>query len=163
MTRIGVLSDTHSYMDDKILNYLKDCDQIWHAGDIGSLEVIDKLSTIAEVKAVWGNIDNATIRSEFPENNVFMVEQTKVLIRHIAGYPGKYNGATKKLIRENRPGIVVVGHSHITKVIYDKEMKHLHINPGAAGKSGFHRLRTMIRFTIDGDQLSNMEVIEMKR
>ncbi len=163
MTRIGLLSDTHSHIDDKILGYLKDCDQIWHAGDVGNIKVIDELEQIAEVKGVFGNIDDNKMRRVFPENNIFKVEDTKVLIRHIAGYPGRYNGRTKKLIHENRPDIVVVGHSHILKVIYDKDLNHLHINPGAAGKSGFHRVRTLIRFAIDGDKIKDLEVIEMRR
>jgi putative phosphoesterase len=163
MTRIGILSDTHSYLDDKILEHLKGCDQIWHAGDVGDENVIVTLQKIAEVKAVYGNIDNHKIRLLLPENNLFKVEGMKVLITHIGGYPGKYLARVRKLILEHNPDIVVVGHSHILKVIYDKALHHLHINPGAAGKSGFHRLSTLIRFNLDGKTISNMEVVEMKR
>ena len=163
MTSIGIISDTHSHIDQKILSYLKDCDQIWHAGDIGDEKILDQLSEIAEVKAVYGNIDNHRIRTMAPENNFFKVEDMTVLITHIAGYPRRYNGRCKALIRELKPDIVVVGHSHILKVIYDKDYKHLHINPGAVGKSGFHRLRTLIRFKLDGKKMSEMEVIEIKR
>jgi len=163
MTSIGIISDTHSYIDKKILSYFKDCNEIWHAGDIGDEKVLDQLNKIADVKAVYGNIDNHRIRTMAPENNIFKVEDMRILITHIAGYPNRYNGRSKALIRELKPDVVVTGHSHILKVIYDKEFNHLHINPGAAGKSGFHRLRTLIRFKLDGKKMSEMEVIEMKR
>lgn len=163
MTRIGVISDTHSHLDEKVKNYLKDCDQIWHAGDIGSETVIEELTKIADLKIVYGNIDNHKIRISTSENEFFEVEGMKVLITHIAGYPKRYNGRVKKLIIQHKPDIVVAGHSHILKIIYDKELKHLHINPGAIGKSGFHRLRTLIRFNIDNKKISDLQVIEIKR
>lgn len=163
MKKIAVLSDTHSYLDEKITKYLNQCDEIWHAGDIGDENVLNDLSKIASLKAVYGNIDNQRIRSMVPENNSFISEGMKVLIRHIAGYPDHYNPATKKLIDEEKPDIVVAGHSHILKVIYDKKLSHLHINPGAAGISGFHKIRTLIRFKLEDKKISNMEIIEIKR
>jgi len=163
MTRIGVLSDTHSFIDEKILNHLKDCDVIWHAGDIGNWSVIEKLGEIAPVQAVYGNIDDHKTRISAREDNLFIAEDMKVLMTHIAGYPGRYYPRVRKMIQEKRPDIVVAGHSHILKIIYDKKYEHLHINPGAAGKSGFHKVRTLVRFNLDGKKLSNMEVVEIKR
>ncbi|MEQ8520725.1 MAG: metallophosphoesterase family protein [Vicingaceae bacterium] len=163
MKRIGILSDTHSHLDKKVLGHLKNCDEIWHAGDIGSPEVIDKLCEISQVRAVYGNIDGQNIRSFLPEIQLFEVEGSKVLMTHIAGYPGRYNSKVRNLIEEFKPDIVVCGHSHILKIIYDKKLSHLHINPGAAGISGFHRIRTMVRLSVDRGKLSDMEVVEMKR
>lgn len=163
MKKIAILSDTHSCLDDKITKYLHKCDEIWHAGDIGDEKVLDDLNKIASVMAVYGNIDNQRIRSMVPENNIFISEGMKVLVRHIAGYPDHYNPATKKLILDEKPDIVIAGHSHILKVIYDKKLSHLHINPGAAGISGFHKIRTLIRFTLEDKKISNMEIIEIKR
>ena len=163
MKLIGVLSDTHSTLDQKALDHLGDCDEIWHAGDVGSEIVLDLLQEICPVKAVYGNIDGTRIRSILPESQVFQTEGKKVLILHIAGYPGKYNTRARKLIAKHRPDIFVCGHSHILKVIYDKVNEHLHINPGAAGNSGFHRLKTLVRFKIDGERIYDMEIVEMKR
>jgi len=163
MTSIGVISDTHSHIDEKILSYFKDCDEIWHAGDVGDEKVLDQLRVICKVRGVYGNIDNHRIRSMVPENNLFRTEDMNVMITHIGGYPKRYNKKCKALIKRLKPDIVVVGHSHILKVIYDKEFKHLHINPGAAGKYGIHKLRTIIRFNLDGKNMSDMEIIEIKR
>ena len=149
-------------MDDRILHYAKEADELWHAGDIGSLEVTDKLEAVKPLKAVYGNIDNAEIRKEFPLNNRFMCEDIDVWITHIGGYPGRYSPAVKEEIRKNPPKIFISGHSHILKVMNDKNLNLLHMNPGAAGKQGFHKKRTMLRFKIDGKNISDLEVIELE-
>ncbi len=143
--------------------YLPDADEIWHAGDIGTLEVLEKTEAFAPVKAVYGNIDNHKIRSIVPEYNFFVTEGLKILILHIGGYPGRYTPRAKALIRRFRPDVFVSGHSHILKVMQDKENRLLHLNPGAAGKSGFHKLRTMLRFQIDKGTITGLEVIERQR
>lgn len=162
MKKILLLSDTHGHMDDRILHYANEADEIWHAGDIGSLDVTDKLEAVKPVKAVYGNIDNAEIRKEFPLNNRFMCENVDVWITHIGGYPGKYSPAIKEEIRKRPPKIFISGHSHILKVMNDKNLNLLHMNPGAAGKQGFHKKRTMLRFKIDGENISDLEVIELE-
>ena len=161
MKKILLLSDTHGHMDDRILHYANEADEIWHAGDIGTLEVTDKLEAIKPLKAVYGNIDNAEIRKEFPLNNRFMCEDVDVWITHIGGYPGRYSPAIKEDIRKNPPKIFISGHSHILKVMNDKNLNLLHMNPGAAGKQGFHKKRTMLRFKISGKDISDLEVIEL--
>ena len=148
-------------MDERILHYANEADEIWHAGDIGDLEVTDKLEALKPLKAVYGNIDNAKIRKEFPLNNRFMCEDIDVWITHIGGYPGKYSPAIKEEIKKNPPKIFISGHSHILKVMNDKNLNLLHMNPGAAGKQGFHKKRTMLRFKIDGKEISDLEVIEL--
>ncbi|GAA4644693.1 metallophosphoesterase family protein [Pontixanthobacter gangjinensis] len=149
-------------MDDRILHYANEADEIWHAGDIGSLEVTDKLKAVKPLKAVYGNIDNAEIRKEFPLNNRFMCEEVDVWITHIGGYPGRYSPAVKEDIKKDPPKIFISGHSHILKVMNDKNLKLLHMNPGAAGKQGFHKKRTMLRFKINGRDISDLEVIELE-
>jgi len=161
MTKILLLSDTHSHMDEKILKYARQADEIWHAGDIGSLAVIDALRKIKPVRAVYGNIDNKDIQMEFPLNNRFKCEEVDVLITHIGGYPPKYNSRTKDLIRENPPKLFICGHSHILKVMWDKKLGVLHMNPGACGKYGFHQVRTMLRFVIDGADIKDLEIVEL--
>ena len=148
-------------MDERILHYANEADEIWHAGDIGDLEVTDKLEALKPLKAVYGNIDNAKIRKEFPLNNRFMCEDIDVWITHIGGYPDKYSSAVKEEIKKNPPKIFISGHSHILKVMNDKNLNLLHMNPGAAGKQGFHKKRTMLRFKIDGKEISDLEVIEL--
>ena len=148
-------------MDERILHYANEADEIWHAGDIGNLEVTDKLEALKPLKAVYGNIDNAKIRKEFPLNNRFMCEDIDVWITHIGGYPGKYSPAIKEEIKKNPPKIFISGHSHILKVMNDKNLNLLHMNPGAAGKQGFHKKRTMLRFKIDRKEISDLEVIEL--
>ena len=157
-----MLSDTHAHMDDRILHYAKQADEIWHAGDIGTLEVTDQLKKIKPLKAVFGNIDNAEIRKEFPLNNRFMCEEVDVWITHIGGYPGKYSPAVKEDIRKNPPKVFISGHSHILKVMSDKKLNLLHMNPGAAGKQGFHQKRTMLRFKINKKDITDLEVIELE-
>ncbi len=162
MKNILLLSDTHGHMDDRILHYAEQADEIWHAGDIGSLEVTDELEAVKPLKAVYGNIDNAEIRKEFPLNNRFMCEDVDVWITHIGGYPGRYSPAIKEAIKQDPPKIFISGHSHILKVMNDKSLNLLHMNPGAAGKQGFHKKRTMLRFKINGKEISDLEVIELE-
>lgn len=162
MKRILLLSDTHSHIDDRILHYAGQADEIWHAGDIGNLKVTDELQKLKPLKAVYGNIDNAEIRKEFPLNNRFMCEDIDVWITHIGGYPGKYSPAIREQIKTNPPKLFICGHSHILKVMNDKNLNLLHMNPGAAGKHGFHKKRTMLRFKIDGNQITDLEVIELE-
>ncbi|MBP0904332.1 metallophosphoesterase family protein [Mariniflexile gromovii] len=163
MTKILLLSDTHSYIDDDVLKYVKQADEVWHAGDIGDLEVTDAIKALKPLRAVWGNIDDAKMRGEFPENNRFMCEGVDVWITHIGGYPGAYNMRIREEIRANPPKLFICGHSHILKVMPDKKLNLLHMNPGAVGKHGFHKVRTMLRFTIDNTKIDNLEVIEFKK
>lgn len=161
MKQIGLLSDTHSYWDERFNQYFANCDEIWHAGDIGSLDVIERLNKICPVRAVHGNIDGQDIRTVFPEVNRFTIENTTVLMKHIGGYPGKYDKSVKHLLLEEPPQLFISGHSHILKVLFDKKLNILHINPGAAGKYGFHTIRTIVRFKIDNGNFTDLEVIEL--
>lgn len=161
MKQIGLLSDTHSYWDERFNQYFANCDEIWHAGDIGALDVIEQLSKICPVRAVYGNIDGQNIRNVFPEINRFTIENTTVLMKHIGGYPGKYDKSVKHLLLEEPPQLFISGHSHILKVLFDKKLNLLHINPGAAGKYGFHTIRTIVRFKIDNGNFTDLEVIEL--
>jgi len=163
MTKILLLSDTHSFIDAQVLKYVKQADEIWHAGDIGDLKVTDAIKKLKPLRAVYGNIDDATARLEFPLHNRFLCEQVDVWITHIGGYPGKYNINIREEIKINPPKIFIAGHSHILKVQYDKKLQLLHLNPGAAGKHGFHKVRTMLRFEIDGSDIKNMEIIELEQ
>lgn len=163
MTKILLLSDTHSYFGEDILKYVKQSDEVWHAGDIGDLKVTDEIRALKPLRAVFGNIDNAEARVEFPEHNIFKCENVNVWITHIGGYPGRYNPALRETIKQNPPNLFISGHSHILKVMPDKKLNLLHMNPGAIGKHGFHKVRTMLRFQIDDDKISNLEVIEYKR
>ncbi len=163
MTKIGLLSDTHGHFDDRIAHFFANCDEIWHAGDIGTIDVIRKLSKIAPVRAVYGNIDGQDLRIEFPLHNKFKCEEVKVWITHIGGYPGRYDKKIIPQIYRNPPQIFISGHSHILKVVYDKKLSCLHINPGAYGKSGFHKVRTAVRFEILGRDIKNLEVLEIER
>ena len=161
MTKILLLSDTHSYIDNAILKHVGWADEVWHAGDIGSLKVTDAISKLKPLNGVYGNIDDHIIQKEFPENNRFFCEGVDVLITHIGGYPPKYNIRTRDIIKENPPKLFICGHSHILKVMMDKKLGVLHMNPGACGKHGFHQVRTMLRFIIDGDNIKDLEVIEL--
>ncbi|NNC51300.1 MAG: metallophosphoesterase family protein [Flaviramulus sp.] len=160
MTKILLLSDTHGYIDDDILKYVKQVDEVWHAGDIGDLQVTDSIKALKPLKGVYGNIDDAKIRLEFPEHNRFACENVDVWITHIGGYPPKYNKRVIEEIKKNPPKLFISGHSHILKVMPDKKLNLLHMNPGASGKHGFHKTRTMLRFTINGNKIDNLEVIE---
>ena len=163
MKKILLLSDTHSYIDATILKYVNQADEVWHAGDIGDLVVTDTLKKLKPLRAVYGNIDDDKARMEFPLNNRFVCEGVSVLITHIGGYPGKYNPAIRKEIQDNPPQLFICGHSHILKVMHDKQFNLLHMNPGAAGKHGFHQVRTMLRFVVSEGKISDLEVIEMEK
>ncbi len=163
MKKILLLSDTHSYMDERILAYAKEADEVWHAGDIGDLLVTDALKKMKPLRAVYGNIDDHEIRKEFPLNNRFTCEGVDVLITHIGGYPGKYSPAIRSELQANPPKLFICGHSHILKVMPDRKLNLLHMNPGAVGKHGFHKVRTMLRFTVANAKIENLEVIEMNR
>ena len=161
MKKILLLSDTHSYLDEKVLKYVRQADEVWHAGDIGDLAVTDTLKSIKPLRGVYGNIDDAKARMEFPLNNRFMCENVDVWITHIGGYPGKYNQAIREEIIRNPPKLFICGHSHILKVQFDKKLNLLHMNPGACGIHGFHQVRTMLRFEINGDKIQNLEIVEL--
>ncbi|WP_277015847.1 metallophosphoesterase family protein [Flavobacterium lindanitolerans] len=161
MKKILLLSDTHGHIDDTILKYVDQADEVWHAGDIGDLIVTDTLKKHKPLRAVFGNIDGDKARMEFPLNNRFMCEDVDVWITHIGGYPGKYSPAVKSEIALNPPKLFITGHSHILKVMFDKKLNLLHMNPGACGISGFHQVRTMLRFVIEGDKIKDLEVIEI--
>jgi len=163
LKKILLLSDTHSYLDDKILKYVAWADEVWHAGDIGDLEVTDTLKKHKPLRAVYGNIDNNEARMEFPLNNRFWCEEVEVLITHIGGYPGKYNSAIRQELQTNPPQLFICGHSHILKVQFDKQLNMLHMNPGAAGIHGFHQVRTLLRFVIDGAAIKDLEIIEFEK
>jgi putative phosphoesterase len=161
LKKILLLSDTHSHIDDVILKYVDMADEVWHAGDIGNLEVTDIIKKRKPLKAVYGNIDDATARLEFPLHNRFTCENVDVWITHIGGYPDKYNPNIRAELQNNPPKLFICGHSHILKVQFDKKLNLLHMNPGAAGVSGFHQVRTMLRFTIDGEKIQDLEIIEI--
>ncbi|EEI91668.1 phosphodiesterase family protein [Sphingobacterium spiritivorum ATCC 33300] len=161
MTKIGLISDTHSYLDEAVFTYFENCDEIWHAGDFGSLQVADALAAFKPFRGVYGNIDGKEIRVQYPENLRFMCEGVDVWITHIGGYPGRYSSAVKAEITANPPQLFICGHSHILKVQFDQKLKCLHLNPGAAGKHGWQKVRTLMRFDINGDKIENLEVIEL--
>jgi len=163
MKKILLLSDTHGHIDNDILKYVKQVDEVWHAGDIGNLKVTDAIKELKPLRGVYGNIDGDKIRLEFPEHNRFMCEDIDVWITHIGGYPNKYNVRVREDIYKNPPRIFICGHSHILKVMPDKKLNLIHMNPGAVGKHGFHKVRTMLRFTIDADKIDNLEVIEFPK
>lgn len=163
MTRIGLISDTHSFLDEDILKHFEKCDEIWHAGDFGNAAIADKLKFLKPLRGVYGNIDGYDIRSNFPEQIIFFCEEVKVMIRHIGGYPPRYNLETKKELLLHRPQLFISGHSHILKIMYDEKLNCLHMNPGAAGKAGWHKVRTLIRFSIDGKDIRDCEVIELEK
>lgn len=163
MTRIGLISDTHGFLDENVFNHFEQCNEIWHAGDFGSIEIANQLiaKTNLPVKGVYGNIDGNDIRTIYPEQLVFMCEEVKVMMRHIGGSPPNYNPETRKELQIQQPKLFISGHSHILKVMYDEKINCLHMNPGAAGKHGWHKMRTIIRFVIDGPEMKDCEVIEL--
>ena len=163
MKKILLISDTHGYIDEKIVKYANNVDEIWHAGDVGDISVSDKLKKIKPLRGVYGNIDDQKIRAEFPLHNRFICEKVNVWITHIGGYPKKYNPKILEELKSNPPDLFICGHSHILKVMNDKELDLLHMNPGAIGKHGLHRVRTMIQFEINGEKIENLSVIEFKR
>lgn len=163
MTKILLLSDTHSHIDDAILKYVRSVDEVWHAGDIGAIEVAEAIEAIKPLRAVYGNIDDHKVRATYPEIQNFTVEGVKVWMIHIGGYPGRYSSGVKEFLDIEKPKLFISGHSHILKVMPDKKRNILHMNPGAVGKSGYHKVRTMLRFEIEGGTIKNLEVIEWVR
>ena len=161
MTRIGLISDTHHFLDDAVFEHFKDCNEIWHGGDFGNAAIADALKAFKPLRAVYGNIDGYDISSEFPEELIFMCEGVKVFIKHIGGYPGRYAPGVKNTIIKEKPQLFISGHSHILKIMYDDKLQCLHINPGAAGLQGWHKVKTLVRFVIDGREIKNCEVIEL--
>ncbi|QEC53656.1 hypothetical protein EDD80_109123 [Anseongella ginsenosidimutans] len=159
--RIGLLSDTHSYLDPAIFTHFEACDEIWHAGDFGNIRLADELAAFKPLRGVFGNIDGADLRAAYPETAIFFCEELKVVMKHIGGYPGRYAPGVGLSLKEERPGLFISGHSHILKVIHDKQLGLLHINPGAAGKEGFHKVRTITRFSVSGTRIHDLEVIEL--
>jgi len=163
MKQIVLLSDTHHTLDERFIPHLKQCDEIWHAGDIGSLQVTDQLKKIAPIRVVYGNIDNHKIRSHFKEILLFRCEQVKVMMTHIGGYPGRYAKGIKKRLEEIQADLFICGHSHILKVMYDKSLKTMHMNPGSIGDYGIHKVKTILCFTIDGKEIKELRVVEFPR
>jgi len=161
LKKIGLISDTHNYLDETVFDHFKNCDEIWHGGDFGSVAIANRLKEFKPFKGVYGNIDGLDIRTIYPEQLVFMCEGVKVMMRHIGGYPPRYNPETKKELLIQQPQLFIDGHSHILKIMYDEKISCLHMNPGAAGKQGWHKVRTLIRFTIDGKDMRDCEVIEL--
>ncbi len=169
MTRIGLLSDTHGFLDEAVFKHFETCDEIWHAGDFGTMEVANGLTASSvlaitsglTIRGVYGNIDGKEIRSIYPEQLVFMCEGVKVMIRHIGGSPPRYNPATRKELLLHQPQLFICGHSHILKIMYDDKLQCLYMNPGAAGKQGWHKIRTILRFVINGKEIKDCEVIEL--
>jgi uncharacterized protein len=161
MKKIGLISDTHSFLDDAVFNHFAACDEVWHAGDFGSIEVIEKLKEFKPLKGVYGNVDGTDIRMEFPEVLRWKCEEVEVVMTHIGGYPGRYAPNIKSELLSHPPKLFISGHSHILKIIFDDKLQCLHMNPGAAGKQGWHKTRTLIRFEVEGDAMRNCEVIEL--
>lgn len=161
MKKILLISDTHGYLEPKLIKHIQEADEVWHAGDIGTLALCQEIEKLKPLKAVWGNIDGQDLRSTYPENLIFDCEKVKVFITHIGGYPGKYPAKIKQLLIEHKPKLFICGHSHILKVMFDKEHNLLHINPGAAGVHGFHHVKTAVRFEIEREEIKNLAVIEL--
>lgn len=169
MTRIGLISDTHHFLDEAVFEHFKNCDEIWHGGDFGTIQIAQKIiegfkennGREIALRGVYGNIDGQDVRNIYPEQLVFMCEDVKVMMRHIGGYPPKYNAETNKQLSIVKPILFISGHSHILKIMYDNKINCLHMNPGAAGKQGWHKVRTIIRFAIDKDDIKDCEVIEL--
>ncbi|HEY9560579.1 MAG TPA: metallophosphoesterase family protein [Anseongella sp.] len=161
--RIGLISDTHGVLDKAVFTHFDQCDEIWHAGDFGTMAVAEELAAFRPLKGVYGNIDGRELRVNFPETAGFTCQGLKVIMRHIGGYPGRYAPGVRALLEKERPGLFIAGHSHILKVIHDKRLGLLHVNPGAAGREGFHKVRTLIRFSIDEAKIHDLEVIELPK
>lgn len=161
MTRIGLISDTHGYLDESVFTHFASCNEIWHAGDFGSHELAAKLAAFKPLRGVYGNIDGTDIRNSFPEKLRWKTEEVNVYMIHIGGYPPKYHSSVKKELQADPPQLIICGHSHILKIMYDPVLASLHMNPGAAGNQGWHKIRTLIRFTIEGKNMKDCEVIEL--
>ncbi len=163
MMRIGVLSDTHGFLHERLFLFFENVDEIWHAGDFGTIEIADKLAAFKTLIGVYGNIDGQDVRTVYPLHQRFLCEEVDVWMTHIGGYPGRYDGRVKPEIFNNPPKLFISGHSHILKVVYDKKLDLLHVNPGAAGYRGFHKVSTAVRFTIDGKDIRDLEVWEIAK
>jgi len=161
--KIGLLSDTHGHLDDAIFRHFDACDEIWHAGDFGNIGVADELAAFKPLRGVYGNIDGQDVRQAYPEHLRFECEEVDVWITHIGGYPGRYSPQVKRDIHLRPPKLFISGHSHILKVMFDKKLQCLHLNPGAAGKQGWHNVRTLMRFNVAGDRIENLEVVELAK
>lgn len=161
MKHIGLLSDTHGFINDRIFHHFESCDEIWHAGDIGNIETLEALERWKPVRAVFGNVDGHQVRAAAPEVQHFKCEGMKVIIKHIGGYPGRYDPSIRNILHMHTPDLFISGHSHILKVMPDKKLNLLHINPGAAGNTGIHKVITIVSFNIDGKHIRNLEVIEL--
>jgi putative phosphoesterase len=161
MKTIGLLSDTHGYLDDAVFTHFADCDEIWHAGDVGTIAQADTLAAFKPLRCVYGNIDGQDVRIVHPEHQYFEVEGVNVWMTHIGGYPGRYPAKIKETLLHFKPDLFICGHSHILKVMYDQKFKLLHLNPGAAGKHGWHKVRTLLKFTISDKKIANLVVIEI--
>lgn len=161
--KIGLLSDTHGYWGEEIVDYFGECDEIWHAGDVGTADILDHLTAVAPLRAVYGNIDGSDIRARLPLDLDFTLEGVRVFMTHIGGYPGRYTARVREQLRRLRPNLYICGHSHILKIVPDRQLDLLHINPGACGQHGFHQVRTLVRFELAAGQLSQVEVIELGR
>ncbi len=163
MIRITLLSDTHGYLDERFIKYLSACDEIWHAGDLGTSDVADQLASLKPLRAVYGNIDGQPLRLQFPVDQRFLLEDVTVWIRHIGGYPGHYEKSVREILLSDPPKLFITGHSHMLRIQYDKQFQLLHVNPGAAGKYGFHTVQTLVKFIIDNGRIRDMEVVELTR
>jgi len=163
MKTIGLLSDTHGFLHPRLFHVFGNCGEVWHAGDIGNMQTSEMLSAFKPFRAVTGNIDGGRLRTLYPDHLVFTLEEVKVLMTHIGGYPGRYDKQAERWIKEYRPQLFICGHSHILKVMYDKQHELLHINPGAAGKEGWHRVITLVKFAIGGKEIRDLEVIELDK
>ena len=161
MMKIGLISDTHGFLDEAVFNHFSDCDEVWHAGDFGNMQLVEDLRAFKPLRGVYGNIDDRDIRNEYPELLEWKCEEVSVMMLHIGGYPPRYNTQAKKLIRENKPQLFISGHSHILRVMYDPAVECLYMNPGAAGRQGWHTVRTLIRFVIDGKDIRDCRIIEL--
>lgn len=161
MKKILLISDTHNFLDPQLLKHIEQADEVWHGGDIGTIQVCESIQKLKPLKAVFGNVDGQDIKNSCPENLIFDCEEVKVFITHIGGYPGKYPSRIKALFNEHKPQLFICGHSHILKVIFDKQYQLLHINPGACGIHGFHKVKTAVRFEIDQKEIKNLAVIEL--
>lgn len=161
MLQIGLISDTHHFLDDNIFRHFEPCDEIWHAGDFGTIEIANKLAAFKPLRGVYGNIDGQDVRHIYPEKLRWQAEGVKVFMTHIGGYPPRYNPAVKKELTADPPQLFICGHSHILKIMFDEKLQCLHMNPGAAGRQGWHTIRTIVRFTIDGNNMKDCQVIEL--
>jgi len=161
LTKIGLLSDTHNFLDEAVFEHFKNCDEIWHAGDFGTVEIANKLAAFKPLKGVYGNIDGQDIRATYPQKLQWKCEEVMIFMKHIGGYPPNYNVPTKKELQQALPQLFISGHSHILKIMFDEKLQCLHMNPGAAGKQGWQKVRTVVRFTIDKKDIKDCEVIQL--